>query len=171
MPFDLATAMRAALQAGGEADALAAGGHWRSWGWIVRTASAIEAALGDAAKAGLVARNRPPHVAAFAANVMAGRTTVMIHLANAPMALAAELRQIKLPAVLADRDDWTDSLLEAAADSGAAAIAIGDGADAGTVEVLRPGAAATQLAPAGTVAFELLSSGTTGAPKRVPLSW
>jgi long-chain acyl-CoA synthetase len=171
MAFDLASATRAALQEGGETDAVAAGGRWRSWGWIARTAGAIDAALGGVAEVGLIARNRPAHVAAFAANVMAGRTTVMIYSALSPSALASELRQLRLPAVLADRDDWTETLLEAAADSGTAAIAIGDGTHAGVVEVLRPGGPGPHRARSGSAAFELLSSGTTGPPKRVPLSW
>jgi hypothetical protein len=63
MAMDLAAALRAAPRAGGEADAIAAGGQWPSVGRIARTAAAIDAALGDTAAAGLIARNRPAHVA------------------------------------------------------------------------------------------------------------
>ncbi|WP_198350811.1 ANL family adenylate-forming protein [Flavisphingomonas formosensis] len=171
MPLDLPATVRASIAAGGAADAIAFGGRWRSWAWLCEAARAIDEAIGEAPATGLVARNRPQHVAAFAAGVMARRATVMLYAAQTPAGLAADIAALRLPAILADAEDWSDAALAAAREAGTAAIAIHDG---------QPERIAVRLAPHGQgpfrtlapdTAFELLSSGTTGAPKRVPLSW
>lgn len=171
MTLDLPATMRAGVAAGGAGDALAFGGRWRSWAWIGETARAIDRAIDGAPALGLVARNRPQHVAAFAASVMARRTTAMIYSAQSPAGLAADIRALRLPAILADPQDWTDETLAAARDSGSAAIAILDCTADAAVETRVARGAGPFRDATPDAAFELLSSGTTGAPKRVPLSW
>jgi len=101
---------------------------------------------------------------------MARRPTVMLYAAQTPAGLAADIRRLRLPALLADREDWSAEALAAATETGTAAIAIAD--DEGrTAEPLLPRGSGPFRPIAHDTAFELLSSGTTGAPKRVPLRW
>ena len=159
----LARAVRASLDQAG--DALAFDGRWLSWGWMAQVVAALERAAAGAPCVGLVARNRPAHIAAFAANLIAQRTTSMISAAQSPAALAADIRALRLSAVLADPNDWSDEVLEAAEAVGTDAVFILDDA----VWTIRHGGSAAVAC--GSAAFELLSSGTTGPPKRIPLGW
>lgn len=134
--------------------------------------AAIDRAVGGAACAGLIARTRPPHLAAFAAGIAAHRTTVMIYSAQSPAKMAEDIRKLRLEAVIADVQDWTEETLTAAREAGSAAIAIADVPEGGDVaRILAPRGDGAFRDPTPDIAFELLSSGTTGAPKRVPLSW
>lgn len=172
MASDIAETIRQRIAEGGDGDAIAFDGRWRSWAWLRQAMAAIDRAVGDASAAGLIARTRPQHLAAFAAGIAAGRTTVMIYSAQSPAGIADDIRRLRLEAVVADARDWTDEALAAARETGSAAIAIEDARN-GTVvvrEILPRGAGSFRPATPD-IAFELLSSGTTGAPKRVPLSW
>jgi acyl-CoA synthetase (AMP-forming)/AMP-acid ligase II len=172
MGIDLLAAVHATLTTRGDADAVAFNGRWRSWSWLAEVAAALAANLADAPAIGLVARNRPQHIAAFAAGLLARRTTSMIYSAQTPSGIAADIRSLRLPAVIADAQDWTEAALQAARDTGSTAIAISDAlTPGGTVRLLAPSGPGPFRDPSPDVAFELLSSGTTGAPKRVPLSW
>ena len=145
-------------------------GHWHSRDWMVRTAREVLAAAGTDGALALVARNRPAHVATMAGALDAGRPLTMIHSAQSPARLAADIERLRRPAVVAQREDWTEETLAAARAVGCAAIAVSGGQDSAQVEVLLPrGDSPFQEPPAGT-GLELLSSGTTGAPKQVPLS-
>lgn len=164
--------MRATLVEGGEGQALAHGGVWRSWSWLAETATAVDRALGDEAHAiGLVARNRPAHVAAFACALMSGRTTAMIYSAQSATGLAEDIRRLRLPAIVADRQDWSEPVLQAAREVGSAAVQVSHDAAGAAVDVLAPARPGGLCDPTPRVALEILSSGTTGAPKRIPLSW
>jgi acyl-coenzyme A synthetase/AMP-(fatty) acid ligase len=164
MAWRLAQAVRANLERAD--DALFFDRDWLGWRWMGQVAAALDRAAGGAPCVGLVARNRPAHVAAFAANLVAGRTTSMIASAQSPAALAAELRARRLPVVFADPQDWSSEVLEAAEAAGTDAVFMLHDA-VWTVRAPRRRDAAC----GPEVAFELLSSGTTGPPKRTPLGW
>lgn len=170
MGFDLSARMSDTLRLT-QGDAVAFAGRWRSWAWLNQVTDAINKAADGAHAAGLVARNRPQHIAAFAAGVVARRTTAMIYSAQSPAAVAADIARLRLPAIIADPQDWTAETLAAARAAGSMAIAIADEDGPGAVTVLSPAARADFRAASPDVAFELLSSGTTGTPKRIPLSW
>ncbi|HEY3696988.1 fatty acid--CoA ligase family protein [Phenylobacterium sp.] len=174
----LSDRVRATLETGGEAPAVAFAGTWRSWAWVKQVADQLEAALaagGVAAGApvGLAARNRPAQVAAFAGQIAARRTTSMIYTAQTPVGMAADVRRLNAAAILADPQDWTAELRAAAAETGSLGLALADDPDTPVrvVDGLERAGAGPHRSVAAEVAFELLSSGTTGAPKRLPLSW
>jgi long-chain acyl-CoA synthetase len=151
--------------------------------------------LGAHTRIGLIARNRPAHVGAFGALLATQRCVVMIYSAQSAEAIANDVRKLRLPAVIADTEDWTAGLAAAARATGtfgfalthderavlavptAGATTVGattPGPLVGSVlttGALDPGAQGLQVQSAADpgVAMELLSSGTTGAPKRVPL--
>jgi acyl-coenzyme A synthetase/AMP-(fatty) acid ligase len=154
----------------GDAPALYHGDHWRSWAWFGQAIGGLDAAIAGAGIVGLVARPRPWHVAAMASGIVARRTTAMIYCAQSPAGIAADIERLRLPAVVADRQDWNELTLAAAAAVGTRAI-VTDESVPGSVEVLGDAASppVSELAPGP--AYYLLSSGTTGAPKRLALGW
>jgi long-chain acyl-CoA synthetase len=166
----------AALRGNPEAGAIEFAGEWRAWREIQKLVRLLDAALeqhglGAGARIGLVARNRPQHVAAFAGLLAAQRNAVMIYSAQSPEAIAADLEHLRLPAVIAGCQDWTPAVISAAKAAASLGLML-TGEAASPIEVVpgleRPGAGVDRRADP-RVAMELLSSGTTGAPKRVPL--
>ena len=175
--FDLPAAVRDSLANGGDGEALAFGGAWRSWAWLAAFADRLDALVaaagaGERPAIGLVARNRPAQIAALAAQLAGRRATVMIYSAQSPAGIAADIARIGVPIVLADPQDWTPETIAAAAAVGTMAIGIADGMPATASPVAGAERVTARFAPRDeAVAFELLSSGTTGPPKRIPLGW
>ena len=169
MNADLQQAIRQSLASPPNDPVIAFEGKWCDRAWLANMADAFDTLLGDASIVGLVARNRPAHVAACIANLAAGRTTSMIFAGGGASALALTIRTLRLPALIASRADWTSEALSAARETGTAAIAADDMDEPVT---LQPGEVSLQPALARSDhALELLSSGTTGPPKRIGLSW
>src|SRR3546814_9536697 len=82
--------------------------------------------------------------------------------------LFADVEGLGLPAIIADTADLTrPGLAEALDRAGSAVIEIGPRLDG--VRVMR-GDVRTAMQTSPGVAIEMLTSGTTGTPKRVPLS-
>jgi long-chain acyl-CoA synthetase len=152
-------------------------GRWRPWSAVAEVAFGLDAALqlhglGAGTRVGLVARNRPPQISAFAGALATERCVVMIYSAQANDAIADDIRRMRLPVVVADRQDWTPATVAAAQEVGSLGFELTHDA----AHPIKPVAGLEQLSPEletqadPAVAMELLSSGTTGAPKRVPLS-
>jgi acyl-coenzyme A synthetase/AMP-(fatty) acid ligase len=167
--------IQAALRSPPADHAIAFGGGWVNWSEIRQTAGAIDQGLeplhlGPGARIGLVARNRPPHVAAFAALLAGSRNAVMIYSAQSPEAIAADILRLRLPAVIADIQDWTPEARGAARGAGSLGIAL-TGDKNRPVETVHVPQQESRIWQPGDpdIAMELLSSGTTGAPKRVAL--
>jgi long-chain acyl-CoA synthetase len=151
-------------------------GKWHSWRDIATVSDRLEALLAEAgipkgAPIGLAARNRALHAAALLGLIANGRPLTMIYAFQSPQALAADIARLGLAAVIADMDDWRPAPVAAARDAGSIALALSDAAEGG-VRIVEG------TAPAGIRAFtdlrseptiELLTSGTTGAPKRIPI--
>ena len=178
MPRDLSLQLSETLGAKDETLAIAFAGKRLSWTWLAEAAQACDAALerygiGEGQPVGLVSRNRPAHVAAVAGLAATRRTTCMIYSAQAPAAIAAEISRLAAPAVLADPQDWTPEVTAAVAATGALGLAISDAPERLVEVVVAPAHRGDRVhkPPCPEIAFELLSSGTTGAPKRLPLSW
>ena len=178
MVFDIRTAVAETLANGGNTPAIAFRGRWRSWNWLKSFHDQLDAIVAVSGIApnhavALIGRNRPAHLAAMAAQTASGRLTTMIYSAQSPGKIAADIIKVSAPLVLGDPQDWTPETLAATRDAGAVAISIGDG-EAPVVQVL-----GDSPVPAGSgfelrdpaIGFEMLSSGTTGAPKRIPLGW
>jgi long-chain acyl-CoA synthetase len=146
-----------------------------SWGDLARVVSGIEAALGamglpPEARVGILLRNRPGHIAAILAVLATDRCLVSLNPVLPDARLFDDIAGLGLPAIIADESDVArPGILDAFAKAGSAVIAIGarlegvrliEGREVPTCEILTsPG-----------VAIEMLTSGTTGSPKRVPLT-
>jgi acyl-CoA synthetase (AMP-forming)/AMP-acid ligase II len=151
-------------------------GRWHSWGQVGRYADEVFARLARAgvpadAPVGLVARNRIPHAGVILGCAAYGRSLSMIFPFQSPEALAADLAAQRYCAVVADREDWSAPVIAAARTAGAVGIALSlDATDpvslAPGLETLGPG---PFRAPPAAPGFEVLSSGTTGPPKRIAI--
>lgn len=173
--MDLAQLIANHLQDTTPGDALEYQGRWYGWPELRRTAQQIDEALSAAgiargARVGLVARNRPALVAAMLALMATRRRVVMVYAFQAPAALAADLQALALPAVIADAQDWSAEAQAAVRATGGLALALSRGA--GTpVECRVQRTASAAAVHESDIAVEMLSSGTTGAPKRAPIAW
>ena len=145
-----------------------------SWGDLSRVVREIEGMLdalglpGDA-RIGVLLRNRPGHIAAILAVISTDRCLVTLNPILPDERLFADIENLGAALIIADEADVArPGLIDAGARAGAALIAIGSRLEgARFVSGLeRPrGAISTSAA-----AIEMLTSGTTGAPKRIPLT-
>ena len=177
LPQSLRAHIRAVLELEPRAVAIQSGaGQWR-WEDLAKTADAVERALQQAGIAaempvGWVAHNRPAAVAAFAALIMNGRMVVPLRPRQTSATLPQEITEQRLIAVIADDEDWNaEDTLAAAAAAGTFGIAVSD-SPALEVRVVpqlsHAGPGPHRPAMPGYV-LERLTSGTTGAPKRIPV--
>lgn len=173
-PGNLSLSIARTLREGGSAPALEFDGRWHSWsdlaGLADRLVAQIETECAGARRFGLVARNRPVVLAALLGLIARGHTVVMLHGAQKAERLAAEIAGLNLAAVIAEEAFWPDPVLAAASSVGTLAIVLPDSLQ-GEPRIVHPAATATGQASDPAVALELLSSGTTGPPKRIPILW
>lgn len=149
-------------------------GHDYSWGDIARVVKAVEDAL-DAmalpaeARVGVMLRNRPGHVAALLGVLATDRCLVTLNPALPDARLVADLTGLGIPAIIGDADDLArPGIMDALTGEGIGVIAIGSLLEHATL--CQGPAPDRSLTTAPGVAIEMLTSGTTGAPKRVPLA-
>jgi acyl-CoA synthetase (AMP-forming)/AMP-acid ligase II len=145
------------------------------WGQIAAAVEAIEAALAGLeippeARVGVMLRNRPGHVAAILAVLSSDRCLVTLNPILPDERLFADVATLGLSVVIVDADDlMRPGLTATLASAGSAVIAI-DAHLSGRVAVTENRRAGVAAVTAPGVAIEMLTSGTTGMPKRVPLS-
>ncbi|WP_461418353.1 class I adenylate-forming enzyme family protein [Gordonia sp. GN26] len=149
-------------------------GEWFRWGQMRALVEGIERALYDAglgpdARIATVLGNRLESIAALIAVIRAERTLVTLSPLQPPTRLAADLRQSDPVAVLAPPGYWEDPEF--------AAAAVDSGAWGFSIEIDVPVTTRLTGIPSGAeshhrgVAIEMRTSGTTGDPKRIPLTY
>lgn len=129
-----------------------------------------EAGVPDDAFVGLVMRNRPLHVAAVVGLVLAGRPLTSLYALQSPELLARDIAQTGFAAVIADIADLPEPVIASIEEQGGIAVAL----DLWALDELRLAgnrkaidSAKRHHMIAGEPGLELLSSGTTGKPKRI----
>jgi len=166
------------LQLSPESGAVEFGGRWTSWGELAAAAAAVESELqrlgvAKSAPVGWVARNRPATVAAFVALLLAGRPIAPLRPNQAVQGFCDEIRAQKLQAIVGNGDDWDlPGVADAARDVGSAGVRVDEtfpGFRVGVIPGLASVGAGEHRADAPGMIVERLSSGTTGAPKRIPV--
>lgn len=143
--------------------------HWYSWGRIGGLAQRIGAVLEPDAgprSVGILLRNRPEHVAALLAVLQSGGTVVVINPSRGDERTRDDIDALRLPVLIGAPGDL-DSLVTPSAETTVVSI---PGPDAlpeirattttKNMEAARPG-----------VAVRMLTSGTTGPPKRVDITY
>ncbi len=134
-------------------------GQWISWARLSAAAARI-AALTAGAEAGMLLRNRPGQVAAFLGVLLGGGTVVTINPARGDERTRADIAALRLPLIIGEADD-----LAALVPAGTATLTISASPNGGPARqsegsTAQPG-----------VAVRMLTSGTTGPPKRIDLSY
>jgi acyl-coenzyme A synthetase/AMP-(fatty) acid ligase len=171
--MDFSSTIRERLYSEPAAAAIEFQQQWYTRGEIAAIADGIiallqQAGVPDNAAVGMIVRNRLPHAAAILGFVAARRSFSMIYAFQSPEAMARDIENLRFAAVIADRDDWTPGVIDAARKVGSLGIAI---STHGERVALMP-----ELAHVGAGPFTanpdepgigVLTSGTTGAPKRI----
>ena len=173
VPESFTETFAAGLASYGEKPCIEFEGRWYSGDDITRYADAIanalrDGAVADGAPVGLVVRNRLQHAAAIIGFLAAGRPVSMIYSFQSPGSIGRDIEKLELSAIVADREDWTDEVITAAKRAGSAGVAISLTAPTvAAVEGLggRDESRGHAQAEPG-VALQILTSGTTGPPKR-----
>ena len=174
----LAARIRSVLSLQPGAVAIEAAGGTSTWADLAAAASRIDAALRDAqverdAPIGWVAHNRPAAIAAFVSLAMSEHMVVPLRPPQTSATLPAEITAQRLQAVIADESDWArEEVRDAAAAAGSMGIAVAGGSPVTVRTVVgcaRVGPGPHRPSARGIV-LERLTSGTTGPPKRIPVS-
>ncbi|MBV9722331.1 MAG: AMP-binding protein [Mycobacterium sp.] len=142
--------------------------QWISWAGLGAMADQIGSLIGGGSagpQIGILLRNRPPQVAALLGVLQYGATVVVINPARGDERTRTDVEALALPLIIGEPDDL--AALSTPADTtvvsithrgpGPTVVAVGE---ARTDHDVRPG-----------VAVRMLTSGTTGPPKRVDLTY
>lgn len=150
--------------------------QWYTWGQVRQLAERIDAALteigcGEGARVGLVVSNRVETVAALIAILSKGRTVVTLNPMQPTARIVADIVASRPLVVLAPQSSWdVTEFDEGAAGAHTVGFAV-DGVDVTRV-TSRSGLVSVDVtAGEDPVAVEMFTSGTTGTPKRIPLTW
>ncbi|HEV7422678.1 MAG TPA: AMP-binding protein [Mycobacterium sp.] len=144
-------------------------GRWLTWGEVGEQARRVAAVVarhgGGQPQVGVLLRNTPAHVATFLGVLLPGATLVVINPSRGDDRTRSDVAALRLPVVigtaddlatlLAPSDDTTVLTISGLADPPAVTAAVAPPTDDG-----RPG-----------VAVRMLTSGTTGPPKRIDLTY
>lgn len=176
--LDLPARLRAVMALKPGAPQLQFEGRWYPWAFFGGVRAGLDAVLRDAGLAagtrvGVVLRNRPGSAAAAVAVLATGRTLVTMSPFLPDVAFAADITGQRTPVVIAEAEDWDrPGLREAVAATGCAGLLISTGAEPALRPVVpgRPDGGRFHPSPPD-VAVEMLTSGTTGLPKRVMLRY
>lgn len=144
-----------------DARAVQYAGQWLSWAQIADAARRIAPLPAQHPTIGVLLRNRPGHVAAFLGVLLGGGTVVTINPSRGDDRTTADIAALGLSLVIGEADD----LAKFVAPQSATVVISGtleDGA--------QPGPSTVDVA-GSDVAVRMLTSGTTGPPKRIDLSY
>lgn len=146
-------------------------GRWASWGAVRSLVEQIERELtaagsGTGSRVAVVLTNRMESVAALIAIFRGGRTLVTVSPLQPPERLSADLATAAAPFVLAPSALWAEDVFSHTVTDGDMTGWSLD--DDGLIRRARGMTGPGVGDPA--VAIEMLTSGTTGAPKRIPLT-
>lgn len=147
--------------------------QWISWGEMRKVAQRLNELI-DASgarangKIAFVARNRPSALAAFLGMLEKRRSIRMVYPFQSGQAIAREIERINPAVLVAADEDYCEPIFSALREAGGAAIALTEMA-ATCCSGFEKAGARTDTATAPQI--EILTSGTTGAPKPFALSY
>ena len=152
-------------------------GRSYSWGYLAGIVHGLDrvfeaAGVGPGATIGVLVRNSPNLYATILSIVSSDRCVVTINALLADQKLVEDVRRLRTSVIVAEGTDWErPGLLEVAREMGCMAVKL-TGAPESPVQCIagleRPTGENLRPAQPG-VAVEMLTSGTTGPPKRIPL--
>jgi long-chain acyl-CoA synthetase len=143
-------------------------GRWFTWGQIDDAARRIALMAAGQPQIGMLLRNRPHHVAAFLGVLLSGGTVVVINPARGDDRTRADITALGLPVIVGESDDLATLVTSApGTEPLSMTVSISGLLDAAEQPHLPSAAGAARTG----VAVRMLTSGTTGPPKRVDLSY
>jgi len=150
-----------------------AGATW-DWTQVGAFCRALEALLREAsiprdATVGLVAKTSASHAMSLAGMVSERRSVAMVYSMQSDEALSADIGRLGAAAVLADESRWTDRLVTAAIEAGSLPVALPATLDQMPHVVDTRTPKPRTAAPLASESIHVLSSGTTGTPKRIAI--
>jgi acyl-CoA synthetase (AMP-forming)/AMP-acid ligase II len=139
--------------------------RWWQWGQLAEFAYRIEQLVTPGTQVGVLLRNRPPYVATLLGLVQAGATLVVINPARGDDRTRVDITALGLPIVIGSPDD-VEALVTPSPHTTIVTIT-----DLDDVPLVAQATAPTASEGRAGVAVRMLTSGTTGPPKRVDLTY
>ncbi|MBV9842367.1 MAG: long-chain fatty acid--CoA ligase [Sphingomonadaceae bacterium] len=174
--LDLPALISAVLKIDPTAPAMEFEGRWESWGGLATRMGEIDRLIGSLGldaetRVGIMLRNRLPHLAALYTLIATERCMVTLNPMYPEAVLVQEISRLELPLIIGGAADLArDGIVEAAREVGTALVALPE-PWRGEAEIILAPNDRTRLARAAPgVMIEMLTSGTTGLPKRVSLT-
>jgi acyl-CoA synthetase (AMP-forming)/AMP-acid ligase II len=155
------------------APALFFGGLTFSWSFYSDAAddlASLLAAHPAARRVGIVLRNRPGPLAALIATLGTGREVVTLSPHLGDIGLERDIVDLAPDVIVAEEADWTRGAVLTSSKT-VGAIALRTGADRALAAQPVPWSPSPSLRDPGDVAVLMMTSGTTGRPKRVELTY
>ena len=176
-PPSLSERVRAILSLDPDAPAIEFEGRWHPWRELSGLVDALDTALsmtgrGRHTPLGMLLRSTPPMVGAMLCAVVSERCIVTLNPHQGDAKLGQDVLEVRTPVVVAMAEDWErPALLAAARQLGCVGLALTSDTEATVrvVEGLEKAGAGPYRPPNPGIAVEMLTSGTTGPPKRIQL--
>ncbi|MGW4365802.1 class I adenylate-forming enzyme family protein [Nocardia takedensis] len=137
-------------------------GRWHTWGALAGRAHEVRSRLGGARRIGILLRNRPEHVAAVLGVLLDGAAIVVINPGRGEQRIRADIAALELPLIIGGPTD-----LAASVATDTATLPLTELGDAPSAPLPR----VDTVSDAAGVAVRMLTSGTTGPPKRVDITY
>jgi acyl-CoA synthetase (AMP-forming)/AMP-acid ligase II len=151
------------------ADVVESGGRWRTWGQLADTVAQVAAVIErPGTEVGILLRNTPASLGLLLGVLRAGGCVVTINPGRGRDRTREDVAALDLPVVAGDPADLADLVPEGGR---ATTIAV---ADVGEPVAIVPASDASDAAEGEGrpgVAVRMLTSGTTGPPKRIDLTY
>ncbi|OBJ63542.1 class I adenylate-forming enzyme family protein [Mycobacterium asiaticum] len=179
MSQPLAARLRAVLALDPAAPAIEYRDSWTDWQTLATIAGEVEkrltaVGLSQRPAVGLILRNHPAMVGALLGVLLAGGCVVTINPSHGDTGLNADIAGLRVPALIALPADWRRLDVPQAA-GGALGLQVDVNPTAcrsvSGLDRLGPGPFRAAHLDPDPIAVEMLTSGTTGPPKRIPLSY
>ena len=175
--MDLIERIHAVLALEPGAPALEFEDRWYTWADLAHLMREIDAMItqavpGEGIAVAVLLRNRPSLLGAMFSVISSRRCVLTVNAIQGGSKLSNEVRELAAPVLVAHEEDWRVSGVREAAEAvGALGIAVSDSPTVAVAVV--PGlerlTGTGHHAPLPGVAVQMLTSGTTGPPKRIAL--
>jgi long-chain acyl-CoA synthetase len=143
---------------------------WSFYSDAIADLATLLAAYPAARRVGIVLRNRPGPLAALVATLGTGREAVTLSPHLGDIGLAQDIVDLAPDVVVAEDEDWARAAVLVSAKA-VGAIALRTGADRALAPQPVPWSPRPSLQGPGDIAVLMMTSGTTGRPKRVELTY
>lgn len=161
-----------------QADAIEFDSRWFQWGELADFLAQIDrllsdAGLGHGTAVGILLRNRPSLLGAALSVLLSQRCVLTVSPFQSASSLSSNLTQLRAPVLFMDAQDWALPEVQAAT-AGAMVIVTNDGEGKLNAAVASDHEHCTMTDRHPDVpgtGILMLSSGTTGSPKRIPLAF